>query len=69
VEVPDVRDLQARSHVPVDVPDVVVVLVFTQIGQVEALAAEERPVVAVQEPVQPFDHRPFEPPQEVLSQP
>ena len=40
---------------------VVVLLVFAQIGEVEAGAAEQRAVVALQQPVQTADHRPFEP--------
>ena len=54
----------ARGDVPVDVAHVVVVLVFAQVGEIEAEAAEQRAVVAVQQPVEPADHRPLEPAQE-----
>ena len=62
----DVGRLQARGDVPVDVPDVVVILVLAQVREVEAEAAEQRPVVAVQEPVETADHRPLEPLQDQL---
>jgi hypothetical protein len=55
-----VRRLQARGDVPVDVAHVVVVLVLAQVGEVEAEAAEEGAVVAVQQPVQTANHRPLE---------
>ena len=58
--------LQARRDVPVDVAHVVVVLVFAQVGQVQAGAAHQRAVVALQQAVEPADHRPFEPPQHTL---
>ncbi len=56
--------LEAGGDVPVDVADVVAVRVFAQVGEVEAVAAEQRPVIAVQHPVEPADHRPLEPPQD-----
>ena len=61
-----VRRLQPRSHVPVDVADIVVVLVLAQVGEVEAEAAKQRPVVAVQQPVEPAYDRPLEPLQDEL---
>ena len=57
---------EPRGDVPVDVPDVVVILVLAQVGQVEPGAAEQRPVVALQEPVQAPHHRPLQPPQQLL---
>ena len=56
--------LQARGDVPVDVAHVVVVLVLAQVGEVEAEAAEQRAVVAVQQAVETADHRPLEPAQD-----
>ncbi len=58
--------LQPRGDVPVDVPDVVAVHVLAQVGEVEAVAAKERPVVAVQHAVEAADHRPLEPAQDCL---
>jgi hypothetical protein len=55
-----VRRGEARGDVPVDVPDVVAVHVLAQVGEVEAVAAEERSIVAVQHAVEPADHRPLE---------
>ena len=62
----DVGRLQARGDVPVYVPDVVVILVFAQVGEVEPEPAEKGPVIAVQQPVETADHRPFEPLQDEL---
>ncbi len=61
-----VRRLQPRGDVPVDVADVVVILVFTQVRQVEPGAAEQRPVVAVEQSVEPADDRPLEPPEDAI---
>ena len=56
-----VGHLRARRDVPVDVADIVVGLVFAQVGEIEAEAAEQRAVVALQQAVEPADHRPLEP--------
>jgi hypothetical protein len=45
------------------VAHVVVVLVFAQVGQVEAGAAQQRAVVALQQAVEAADHGPLEPAQ------
>jgi hypothetical protein len=47
--------LQPRGDIPVDVPDVVAVHVLAQVGEVEPVAAKERPIVAVQHAVQAAD--------------
>jgi hypothetical protein len=60
----DVRRGQPCGDVPVDVADVVVVLVLADVGEVEPEPAEQRPVVALQQAVEPTDHRPLEPPQQ-----
>ena len=52
--------LVARRDVPVDVAHIVTVLVFTQVRQVDAGAAEQRTVVALQQAVQPAQHRPLQ---------
>ena len=61
-----VRRLHARRDVPVDVAHVVVVLVFAQVRQVQAGAAHQRAVVALQQAVQAADHRPFQAAQHML---
>ena len=61
--------LQPRGDVPVDVAHVVVVLVLAQVGQVEAGAAQQRAVVALQQAVEAADHRPLEAPQQRLRAP
>ena len=63
-ELAHVGRVEPRGHVPVDVADVVVVLVLAQVGQVEAGAAEQRAVIALQQAVQATDHRPLEPAQD-----
>ena len=60
----DVRRLQPRRDVPVDMANVVVVDVLAQIGQIEPVAAKQRPVVAVEDAVETTDHRPLEAAQE-----
>jgi hypothetical protein len=52
--------LQPRGDVPVDVAHVVVQLVLAQVGQVDAGAAQQRAVVALQQAVQAAQHRPLE---------
>ena len=52
--------LQPGGDVPVDVADVVVVLVLAQIGQVEPGAAPEGAVIALEHAIEPSDHGPFE---------
>ena len=61
-----VRGLQAGGDVPVDVAHVVVVLVLAQVGEVEAAAAHEGAVVALQQAVEPAQHGPLEPAQQRL---
>ena len=63
---PHVRDLQAGGHVPVDVAHVVAVLVFAQVGQIQAATAPQRAVVALQQAVQAAQHRPLQPAQQGL---
>ena len=56
----DVRRRQTCGHVPVDVPDVIAELVLAQAGEVDAVAAEEAPIVALEEAVQSADDLPVE---------
>jgi hypothetical protein len=58
--------LQPGGDVPVDVAHVVMVLVFAQVGQVHAGAAQQRAVVALQQAVEPAQHRPLEAAQQLL---
>jgi hypothetical protein len=44
--------LQARGDVPVDVAHVVAILVLAQVGEIQAEAAEQRAVVALQQAVE-----------------
>jgi hypothetical protein len=66
VVLPHVGRPEARRHVPVDVPDVVVILVLAQVRQVEPGAAKQGPVVALQEPIEAPDHGPLEPAQQLF---
>ena len=56
----DVRRVHPRGDVPVDVADVVAVLVLAQVGEVHAVAAEQAPVVALEQAVEPADDLPVE---------
>jgi len=56
----DVGRVHPRGDVPVDVADVVARLVFTQVGEVDAVAVEQRAVVALQQAVEPADDLPVE---------
>ena len=59
-ELADVRRVHPRRDVPVDVADVVAVLVLAQVGEIDAVPAEQAPVVALEQAVQPADDRPVE---------
>ena len=56
----DVRRVHPGGDVPVDVPDVVAVLVLAQVREVHAVAVEQAPVVALEQPVEPADDLPVE---------
>ena len=60
VELPHVGRLETRRDVPVDVANVVVVLVLPQIGEIQAEAAEQRAVIPMHRSVEAADHRPLE---------
>ena len=66
LEFANMRRLQSRGDVPVYVANVIVRLVFAQVGEIEADAAEQRAVVALQQSVEATDHSPFEPTQDLL---
>ena len=65
----NIGNLEASRDVPVDVADVVVVLILAQIGEIEPVASEQRAVVAVQQSVEAANDRPLEPPEDVLRRP
>ncbi len=56
----DVRRVHPRGDVPVDVADVVADLVLAQVGEVDAVAAEQAAVVALKQAVEPADDLPVE---------
>ena len=58
--------LQPRGNVPVDVAHVVVVLVFTQVCQIHARAAQQRAVVALQQAVKAAQYCPLQAAQKLL---
>jgi hypothetical protein len=59
-ELPHVGLLETRGDVPVDVANVVVMLVLAQVGEVEAGAAHQRAVIALQQAVEPAQDRPLQ---------
>ncbi len=56
----DVGRVHPRGDAPVDVPDVVTVLVLAQVGEVDPVAPEQAPVVALEQAVEPADDLPVE---------
>ena len=64
---PDIGRLQTRSDVPVDVTDIVVILVFAQIRQVQPKTAKQSLVIAMKQPIQATNHSPLQSPQDVFS--
>ena len=56
----DVWRVHPGGDVPVDGANVVPGLVFAQVHQIHAVAAEKAPVVALQDPVEPADDLPVE---------
>ena len=58
-EVPDEQLVHPGGDVPVDVADVVAPLVGAQVEEVGAVAAQQRPVVALQAPVEAPEHLPL----------
>ena len=59
-------NLQTCGDVPVNVAHVVVVLVFAQVGQINARTAQQGSVVALQQAVKAADHGPFQAAQDAL---
>ena len=62
----DIRRRCPGRDVPVDVADVVPVLVFAQVREVDATAVEKRPVVALEQAIQAADDLPVEPLEDAL---
>ncbi len=56
----DVGRVHPGGHAPVDVPDVVAVLVLAQVREVHAVAEEQAPVVALEQAIEPADDLPVE---------
>jgi hypothetical protein len=54
-----VRHLQPCGDIPVDMAHVVVILVFAQVGQIDAETAKQRVIVAVQQAIEPAQHGHF----------
>ena len=60
------RHLQPRGDVPVNVAHIVGRAVFTQVGQVQPGAAQQRAVVALAQPVELADDGPLQAAQQLL---
>src|SRR2546425_1065658 len=60
-EIADVRRVEPRGDVPVDVPYVVAERVLAGVREVEAVTPGHRPVVALQQPVEAAQDGPLEP--------
>ena len=59
--------METRGDVPIDVTDIVVILVFAQIGKIQPETAKQGLVIAMKQPVQATNHGPLQSPQDVLS--
>ena len=62
----DVGRVHARGDIPVDVADVVLGLVFAQVGKVDPVAVEQAAIIALQQAVQPADDLPVQALQDAL---
>jgi hypothetical protein len=61
-----VGSLQPGGDVPVDVTNVVAILVFAQVREIQTEAAEQRAVIALKQPVETAHHRPLQAAQDRL---
>jgi hypothetical protein len=61
-----VWNVHAGRRIPIDVSDVIFGLVFPQAREIEAIAKEQRPVIALELAVEATDHFPFEAMQDAL---
>src|SRR5215467_12854581 len=64
---PDMGRLQTRSDVPVDVTDIVVILILAQFRQIQTETAKQSLVVAMKQPIQTTNYGPLQSPQDVFS--
>jgi hypothetical protein len=62
----DVGRVHPRGDVPVDVADVVAGLVLAQRREIDTVAVEQAPVVALEQAIQPADDLPVEALEEAL---
>ncbi|HEY7828570.1 MAG TPA: hypothetical protein VIB99_10060 [Candidatus Limnocylindrales bacterium] len=58
---PDVGQVDPGRDVPVDVANIVARLVLAQVSQVDPIAVEQAPVLALEQPVEPADDLEVEP--------
>ena len=56
----DIGCRHPRGHVPVDRANIVAELVFAKCREIEAAAAEQAPIIALEQAVQPANHLPVE---------
>src|SRR5207249_7797684 len=64
---PDIGCQETRGDVPIDVTDIVVILVLAQIGQIQPETAKQSLIIAMKQPVQPANDGPLQSPQYGLS--
>src|SRR5262245_52693206 len=64
---PDMERLQTSSDVPVDITDIVVILVLAQVDKIQPETAKQSLVVAMKQSVQTTNHSPLQSPQDVFN--
>jgi hypothetical protein len=56
---PDIGRLHARRDIPIDVPNIVVRLIFPQVGQLQPCTPEQGFVISLQQAIEPTKNRPL----------
>src|SRR5882724_7273754 len=57
---------ETGGDVPIDVTNIVVILILAQIGEIQPETAKQSLVIAMKQPVQTTNHRPLQAAQDVL---
>ncbi len=59
----DIRRLQARRYIPVDVTNIVMILIFAEIGEIQSEAAKQSSIIAVEQSVEAANDGPLQAPE------
>ena len=61
------RRLQTGGDIPVDVTHIIMVLVFTQVGQIDTGAPQQRAIVPLQQSIQTSNNGPLQAAQDMFN--